>query len=231
MKKGKIGIITGAGPEAGIDLWQKILEYNKSKYSNNFKGDIDAPEVIVHSIPYLGNVMEIELYENEIWDHLKSTILKLDKNVDYFCIACNVLHFYSSKISQLNLSSKFVSIITATNNYLKKRNLQEVAILSIPPIIEFRKYSPYSNLLDNYKIEVPNSKEINSLINNVKKNGADTKNNHQYSKITKKLKSETVILACTELPLLSTTGIQKTFIDPTSILAKSIVNESLHHNH
>lgn len=28
-KKGKIGIITGSGPEAGIDLWRKILDANR----------------------------------------------------------------------------------------------------------------------------------------------------------------------------------------------------------
>jgi len=28
MRK-KIGIITGSGPEAGLDLWQKVLDSNK----------------------------------------------------------------------------------------------------------------------------------------------------------------------------------------------------------
>ena len=56
MRK-KIGIITGSGPEAGVDLWMKILEENKRVLKENFRGDLDAPDVTIFSIQQLGHSM------------------------------------------------------------------------------------------------------------------------------------------------------------------------------
>ncbi len=59
MRK-KIGIITGSGPEAGVDLWQKILKINKDILKEDFHGDLDAPNVTIFSVPELGHSMELE---------------------------------------------------------------------------------------------------------------------------------------------------------------------------
>ena len=43
MRRRTIGIITGSGPEAGIDLWVKVLDANKRLLGEGFQGDLDAP--------------------------------------------------------------------------------------------------------------------------------------------------------------------------------------------
>lgn len=227
INNGKIGIITGAGPEAGIDLWKKILYYTKTFYSERYKGDLDAPHVVIHSIPELGNVMNIDQLEDEIWESLKNAVLQIDKEVDYFCIACNILHFFTEKIRHLPLTSEFISIVEATHLYLKENHIKEVALLSVSKVVELGKYSPYSVLKKNFKIETPNPVRMNTLINGIKVKGAnDQLLLADFHKIIGELTAETILLACTELPLLNTDGLNKKFIDPTAILALSISSQA-----
>ncbi len=225
INTGRIGIITGAGPEAGMDLWKKMLYQTKAFYSENYRGDLDAPHVVIHSIPELGHVMNIDQQEGEIWECLKDTILQIDKEVDYFCIACNILHFFTEKIRSLPLTSEFISIVDSTNLYLKENSIKEVALLSIGKVVELGKYSPYVILKENFKIETPDPKQMNALINGIKIKGADDQTLlADFHKIVNRLSAEIIILACTELPLLNTDGLNKKFIDPTAILAQLITS-------
>src|SRR5690606_5451276 len=111
MRVGRIGIIAGAGPEAGIDLWQKILLHNRALHGSSFRGDLSAPEVTVHSIPVLGLAMDISTHEHTLWMELEKALLSLDRSVDYVCIACNVLHYFTDRITKLSLTAQFVSIV------------------------------------------------------------------------------------------------------------------------
>lgn len=70
----KIGIITGSGPEAGIDLWQKILIENKAILKDKFQGDLDAPNLTIFSVPQLGYSMELEKNYDLVWDILKKKL-------------------------------------------------------------------------------------------------------------------------------------------------------------
>ncbi|KAA1243935.1 aspartate/glutamate racemase family protein [Aquimarina sp. RZ0] len=229
--KGKIGIITGAGPEAGIDLWQKILSHTKKYYNEAYKGDIDTPYVVVYSVPELGKVMSIETNTDEVWSHLKAALLKIDSEVDYFCIACNVLHHYSLQIQEMNLKSKFVSIVNVTRDYLLESNTKEIALLSIPKVIELGKFSPYKYLQDDFSVETPGSEEMDTLIRGIKIKGSENKELlNDFRLILDKIEAKVVILACTELPLLSTESINKVFVDPTDILAKVICMCAINHS-
>ncbi len=80
MRK-KIGIITGSGPEAGIDLWQKTLDINKKILKENFRGDLDAPNVTIYSIPELGYSMELEKNYTKVWDILQKAIKNICKRL------------------------------------------------------------------------------------------------------------------------------------------------------
>lgn len=45
MGRRSIGILSGSGPEAGVDLWGKILAANRALLGSAYRGDIDAPRV------------------------------------------------------------------------------------------------------------------------------------------------------------------------------------------
>ena len=84
MKK-RIGIITGSGPEAGVDLWQKILKANKDILKENFHGDLDAPNVTIFSVPELGHSMELELNYEMVWKVLEKSVRDICKSCGLLC--------------------------------------------------------------------------------------------------------------------------------------------------
>lgn len=140
MRK-KIGIITGSGPEAGIDLWQKILYENKLYLKDKFNGDLDAPNITIFSIPNLGLSMELEKNYDIVWETLKQGIIEICKYVDYFVIACNTLNLYASKIESIGYKDKFLSTLDVVNEYIEENNLKKIAIIAALPILQMKEYS------------------------------------------------------------------------------------------
>lgn len=218
---GKIGIIAGAGPEAGIDLWQKILNHNKALHGENFAGDLSAPEVFVHSLPPLGLAMNIQENEDALWHHLSGALETISAQADFVCIACNILHYFSDRIHQLNLPATFVSIVDVTENYIDSHG--NIALLSIGKVIEFGHYSPYRRSAEKYTIETPDQESMNTLVSNIKHNGGnDTQSIAMFEAVLSELNANNIILACTDLPLLPLHQFSRNFVDASDLLAQEV---------
>lgn len=224
---GKIGIISGAGPEAGIDLWRKILSHNKFLFGYRFQGDISAPEVLIHSLPELGLSIDVEAYEPLLWESLKAALQNMSSRVDFVCIASNVLHYFEERIQELPSSFEFVSMIAATEDVMPQYD--QLAILAMSKVLDFGAYSPYRNAAKKFRLEAPSPIEMDILVRSIKVNGADHPNTIDlFEDILSGIKSDNVILACAELPLLPLHQFDKNFIDPSDLLAKRIAEHSYH---
>lgn len=224
----RIGIITGSGPYAGIDLWKKILEQYKCALGDKFNGDVDYPEVLILSLPNLGLSMQLDKYTDVVWESLKAAIAQLDKKVEVFIIACNTLHYYYQQILSLRISAKFLSINEILENYLKLHNTNEFALLGINTVSVQNKYFPYSNLLKNYKLEKLDKYTITTLHNlslQIKKNGVKSYMEQEMLNIIQKINSPICILACTEFPLLKLPTIEKEIVDLNLLLARAVVDD------
>jgi len=226
---GRIGIIAGAGPEAGIDLWQKILAANKLQRGEHFRGDLDAPDVTVFSIPRLGLAMNLAENEQALWLELKSAAEALAERTDYICIACNVLHYFGDRIRGLNLAAELVSVVDVTAAYIQSQRLEKFALVSIQAVTNLDMWSPYRDLSKYGDIETPaQPAKINELVADIKRFGAG----HPQAKAAFKLMldsidSEVVFLACTELPLVKIKMSGKRLVDVTELLAQEVVRKSL----
>lgn len=225
----KIGIITGSGPEAGIDLWQKILDENKSLLKQDFKGDLNAPYVSIESIPSLGISMELDKTYDEVWVILEKAIKDICQRVDYFVIACNTLNVYEEEITHLGYKDKFLSTLDVVKLYIEENNLNKIALIGAKPVIEMKKYSVFQSLNQSFDIEVPKDfNKVQTLIYDVKLfGGNDSKVLKNYEEILNDLHCEDVFLACTELPLIGFKSENKNLIDVTQLLAKRVVELSL----
>lgn len=231
----RIGIIAGAGPEAGIDLWQKILDANKALLGDAFQGDLDAPDVSVFSVPQLGLAMDIENNEEALWLVLRDAVRALAERVDIFCIACNVLHYYADRIAALGLGAELVSIVDAVRGHLSANNVNQVGLMSIGKVVQLGKWSPYAALRDQVAFETPADAEgLTRIVVDIKKSGADSAGVRQrFATILTSMRSEMVLLACTELPLVAAPmpgehlvpG--KHLVDVTRLLAETVVRKSL----
>jgi aspartate racemase len=227
MRK-KIGIITGSGPEAGLDLWQKILDANKDILKDDYHGDLDAPDVTILSVPQLGHSMELEKNYDMVWEVLKQTVESICKRVDYFVIACNTLNVYENKIQEIGLKHKFLSTLDVVKDYIENNDLKKVSILGALPVLEMKEFSVFKSLNDSFDIEVPkNFKNLHNLIYDVKKyGGVNHKVINDFRCIIDKLDSKDVFLACTELPLIKLVYKEKNLIDVTALLAKKLVQKT-----
>jgi aspartate racemase len=226
----KIGIITGSGPEAGLDLWKKILQSNRALLGESFRGDLDAPNVTLFSEPLLGLSMELEQYDTVVWDCLSTAAQAMSQRVDYYVIACNTLNYYQPKLDALNLSAKLISFADVVLEYLRENKIGKIALLGARPVTDLGAWSPYQKLIGYLDIELPkpiHAVQLHQLIYDVKTFGGEIPEiRSRFRAIIDSLESQTVLLACTELPLIALKSVRHQLIDVTELVARKLVRLS-----
>jgi aspartate racemase len=154
-----LGIITGSGPEAGLDLWAKVLLRNQHHLGPSFSGDLDAPRVVILSEPSLGLSMYLRTNETQ---------------VDAFAIACNTLNWYAPQIEALGLSCEFVSFQSVLRDYIAQTGCPQLGLLGAQPVVELGHYSAYRCLEEIVALETPADHDsLHALIHDVKRFGRD----------------------------------------------------------
>ena len=167
-------IIGGSGPEAGTDLFTKVVTLHRKRLGNFYKSDRDAPNILLLSVSDLGgprtNIdceVGTEGYERSLLA-LLDTIKKILPLVDVFCVACNTLHIFESNIIELLVSmgkdpSIFISMIKSTTKVCKgfiekgkktslPTNINSKAKISIvggPGTMDLDGNSPYRRLVED----------------------------------------------------------------------------------
>lgn len=228
-RRNRIGIITGSGPEAGVDLWIKILQANKKLLAGRYSGDLDAPQVTIFSEPELGLSMELEKNDPQVWACLERTARAMAPHVDYYAIACNTLNYYQQRLDALELPCRLVSVADVVIDYVRVHDIGRVALLGAKPVTDLGPWSPYRALKGHIAVELPeNTQALHELIYDVKAHGGSHRGiSARFADILDKLESEVVLLACTELPLIPVTASRHRLIDVTDLLAHALAAKSL----
>lgn len=224
-----IGIVAGSGPEAGIDLWAKVLRHNQAAFGAAFRGDLDAPRVVVVSEPDLGLSMDLAANDAAVWGALRRVLLALSPQVDAFAIACNTLNWYAPRIAALDLGAGFISFQSAIADWIGRTGTTRVALLGAAPVTEMGDWSAYRDLRDLVEVEVPaDSAALHRLIEDVKRLGsAEATLRPRFKALVESLSSDVVLLACTELPLIADIGTDRTLVDVTDLVAAKLAERSL----
>jgi aspartate racemase len=225
----KIGIITGSGPEAGIDLWNKLLQANRQLHGSAFRGDLDAPNVTILSEPMLGLSMELEANDLAVWECLQEAARSIAQRVDYYAIACNTLNHYQPQLEALGLPAKLVSFADAVLDFLRDEHVERVALLGARPVTDLGPWSHYRRLVERVHIELPKpaqAEQLHQLIYDVKTFGGEHPEiGARFRAILDALEADTVLLACTELPLIplaADDGAGKRIVDVTALVARKL---------
>ena len=229
VMRASIGIVAGSGPEAGIDLWSKVLARNQTLFGERFRGDLDAPRVVVLSEPTLGLSMDLQENEDIVWHSLKQTIAAIAVQADAYAIACNTLNLFAPRIASLGLPGEFVSFQSALSAWVGDNSVDRIALLGAAPVTSLGPWSAYRALTDIVAIETPaDTAELHNLILDVKRLGSrDPSLRPRLQTLVESLTSDHVILACTELPLISDIETSKRLIDVTDLVARELVDRSL----
>lgn len=224
-----IGIVTGSGPEAGLDLWAKILRRNQAAMGAGFRGDLDAPRVVVVSEPELGLSMDLATNDAAVWAAMQRSLLALTPQVDAYAIACNTLNWYAPRIEDLGLDADLVSFQSVLETWIARSGTKRLALLGAGPVTSMGEWSAYRDLAELVEVEVPaDPRALHHLIEDVKRLGsADASLRPRFCELVAGLASDVVLLACTELPLIADIETEKTLIDVTDLVADALVARSL----
>jgi aspartate racemase len=226
----RLGIIAGSGPEAGIDLWSKVLAHSRELAGEGFRGDLDAPEVSIVSDPLLGLSMELAQNHHLVWPVLARAATRLSPLVDVYAIACNTLNFYAHDLAGLGLKARLVSFVDVLVDELQRTKTRRVALLGARPVTELGPWSTYRELAQQVELEALEpelARELHALIYEIKaKGGADAALAPRFEALLAQLRSEVVVLACTELPLVRLQAPGKRLVDPTDLVAQDLARRA-----
>jgi aspartate racemase len=229
MNEVTIGILAGSGPEAGLDLWSKVLEARRSELGSDYSGDVDAPRVVVLSEPELGHSMNLETRQEHLWGVLEASARELTAAVDVWAIACNTLSFFAPSLADLELPATLVTPDSAVAAFLDREGLKRVGLLGARSVAELGTFSPYATLAETYEVDVPSSEYrdlLHELILEIKlAGGAEQGHAERLDSIVESLppESSAVLLACTELPLVGLSSSRR-LVDVTNLVATELVS-------
>jgi len=239
VRKHKIGILTGNGPESGIFLWQKINETIRTNLRDDFLGDLSFPTVLVESMPEMGLSMELDNRQKETFRVVEEGITALCKDgATIIGIACNTTQYFSEQIKSIckKYNAEFFSMFDAVNAHLIKENIKRFDFLGIKFVTDFNKWSDFKDLANLYEVIVPSEeslKQINELAFEVKKKVVSSQSINSVRDLIKKAtKTKNIIIALTEISILLATQKQrkdddKNFIDTLTLLAQKMANRYL----
>ncbi len=216
----KIGIIGGAGPEAGSLLFNMIIRKLQSEGKFN---DHDFPEIHLLNYPFYFAINST-LKEEPLIEQLKEALNKLEKNdVDIIALACNTLH------ALIPQHDKLINMVNCTIDNLKEKSIKKALFLGTSYSVKFKLYQN-----QNIEIIYPEKQEqifIDNLINLILKNNYTYSDYNKLKEIifsSKYSSIESIILGCTELSVLYSKYNEKyEFItDPLDILANKLLKSS-----
>ncbi|KGK85429.1 amino acid racemase [Clostridium sp. HMP27] len=223
-----VGILGGMGPQATCDLFGKIISYTNAKNDQeNIHLLIDNNVEIPDRTSYI-----LGKGENPIAYMIETAVKLKNAGADMIIMPCNTAHYFYDKLTQA-VEVPFINMIEEVGKYIyESYGKCKVGLLATTGTYKGKVYETYC---DKYNLEItsPNDEEKNFILDLIYKVKAGDMNFEvdKIIEILNKLKNNginTIILGCTELPLVFD-SLDKSqfkdfnFISSTDILAKRTV--------
>ncbi len=230
-KEKVVGIIGGMGPEATVDLMQKVISATPAR------DDIDHIRMLVDNNPKVPSRIKaiIEGTGESPAPCMIQMAQGLEKQgADFLVIPCNTAHFYYADVEN-SVSIPVFNLIEKTTLQVKKElpSIQKIGLLASSALQKIRLYEPWFSKL-NIQIMYPSSEDqtaVMDLIRAVKANQLLPSQIDDYNRAASNLKelgAECLVLACTELSVIyDDLETSLPVFDAAEILANSIVEEVL----
>lgn len=234
LPKEVIGVVGGFGSYATLDFFERLLKAFPAEK------EWERPRILIDNYCTLPSRVRGVLYnenKEEIIDGITNSIKNLmDAGATKIIITCNTAHYFLKDVFvRLPESEKvIINIIEELAIYLNKTNIREVSLIATEGTILSNIYSDTFKKYD-IKINTPTEDEfykMRDLIEVVKQNNEVTdKIKKDFVELIKEQKNTSVILGCTEFPVLYKyvkDEIEKenlTIYDPLEIAIFKIKNE------
>ena len=227
----KVGIVGGLGPASTIDYYRGIIEGFRS-----VNGDDQYPEIVIDSINMAELVKHIEAQDyNSVAGQLLKSISNLERaRADFAAIASNSPHIVWDLIKN-KTPIPLISIIDATCDHIMSCNYQQVLIFATKFTM---KNGLYSRALSGREIDwiLPEEEDIEMLGDIIYpnlENGIVLETHKKKmiaiaEKYIERHKADSLLLGCTEIPLMIKPGdVSVPVINTTEIHIEKICNALL----
>ncbi len=111
-----------------------------------------------------------------------------------------------------------------------ERGANRVALLGARPVTDMGPWSHYPRLMGQIDVELPDAKvaeRLHELIYDIKERGNAPELRDAFTAILDAMKSDVVLLACTELPLVYVEHEGKEVVDVTDLVARKLARLTL----
>ncbi|MDB9823021.1 amino acid racemase [Deltaproteobacteria bacterium] len=223
-----IGIIGGIGPESTVDYYKEIIAAFNTKHP-----DLAYPEIIVYS----ANLNELMRFvETRDWTKLSEWLLEKISSVhsagaEFAAIASNTPHIVFDEVKSKS-PIPLLSIVEETLNKAREMGLKKIGLMGTKLTMgeEFYK-KPF--ISKGISIVVPSESEQeliqHKLFSEIELGIFKDSTREELLAVTKRMvdeeKIDSLILGCTELPLILTESkYDIPFLNTTAIHCDSIVS-------
>lgn len=225
-----VGILGGMGPQATVDLMQRIIRLTKAL------DDIDHIRCIVDNNPKIPSRIKAIIEKNgeDPGPCMADMAKRLETwGADFLAIACNTAHYYYDEICRA-VDIPVINMIDSVLKHLKQNHplCSKIGILASPAIQITQLYEKKFNRLD-IKIVYPDQKYQEMLFHVIKQVKAGNYGSSvlgSYTDVCHHLENKeilTAVIACTELSALNAKTSLQT-IDAADILALNIIDIAKH---
>ncbi|MBI3576685.1 amino acid racemase [Candidatus Gottesmanbacteria bacterium] len=229
-----IGIIGGVGPEATLDLYRWIVKLTPAKK------DQDHIPTLIYSLPQIPDRTQALLYGGEDpVPHMVKAAKVLEKGgADFLIIPCNTAHAYIERL-QKQVKIPIMNMIEEAAKYVKTTipEVKRVGLLATTGTIRTRIYhdtfSRYGLEIIVPTVSIQERKIMEAIYGPQGIKAGFTQGNPEVllrsaAEDLIKRGVTMIIMGCTEIPLaLSETDLICSLINPTQILAQSVVARAL----
>lgn len=229
LRKRKIGVLGGAGPEATALFYQRMIQYCQKHQGT--KHDEDYPEILIYNLPIPQLVENIA--EKETFEMLERGLLTLyNDGVDFVAIPCNTIQFFLDRMRQI-IPIPIIGIIEETAKVISLKGDKCVGILATNSTINNKLYEKEFDKISVATITpiIDDQNALNRIILNILAGRKLKQDKMMLKNIIKKLKNKgakTIILGCTELPLLIPLGkLNNSLIDTIDVLVKATIDYAI----
>jgi aspartate racemase len=173
--------------------------------------------------------MDLSRNEAVVWEALKSVAAAISVRCDHWAIACNTLNWFAPRLEALGLPGQFLSFQSVLGDWLAASGIGRLGLLGAAPVTEMGPWSTYRSLDGQVAVETPaDAAALHALIHDVKRLGsADPGLRPRFAALAARMQAETLLLACTELPLIADIETTKRLIDVTDLVAAALARRAL----
>jgi aspartate racemase len=222
-----IGILAGMGPKSTAPFIDKVVEVCQQRYGA--KNDIDFPPMMIYSCPtpfYIDRPLDHAAMESAIVEGVKRLA---SIGVDHIAIPCNLAHIYFESI-QKAVSVPVLNMVEETIKNIPQ-NYRKVTVLATSSTIESGIYQKELSHFDKEFVFQPCWQDvINQVLSAIKSGTAINEMTYLWEELLWDVgrSVSAVVIACTDLNIISDRVSSELFVVDSSITLAQIVADKFY---